>query len=44
MFEWASVGLDGHGYTGDLATRHAILDDDINLNVQGLLVWLDRRA
>jgi glyoxylase-like metal-dependent hydrolase (beta-lactamase superfamily II) len=44
LFEWASVALDGHGYTGDLATRHAILDDDLSLNVQGLLVWLDRRA
>ena len=44
LFGWASAALDDHGYAGDLATRHAILDADLGLNVQGLLVWLDRRA
>ncbi len=44
MFRWLSVALDTHGYDGDLATRHALLDMDVELNVQGLCVWLDRRA
>jgi glyoxylase-like metal-dependent hydrolase (beta-lactamase superfamily II) len=41
MFRWLSVQLDRHGYAGDLATRHALLDADIELNVQGLEHWLD---
>ena len=44
LFEWHSAALDAHGYGGDLATRHALLDDDIALNVQGLISWLDRRG
>ena len=44
VFDWLSVALDDHGYTGDLAARHALLDPDVELDVQGLLVWLDRRA
>jgi len=43
VFDWHSAALDAHGYRGDLAARHALLDDDIALNVQGLLSWLDRR-
>lgn len=42
MFRWLSVQLDSHGYDGDLATRHALLDVDVELNVQGLVHWLDR--
>ena len=34
--------LAAHGYAGDTAERHRLLDDDIDLNVQGLEVWLDR--
>lgn len=42
MFRWLSVQLDTHGYDGDLAARHALLDMDVELNVQGLVHWLDR--
>jgi len=44
IFDWHSAALDRHGYAGTPATRHALLDDDIALNVQGLLGWLDRRG
>ncbi|MFO0450498.1 MAG: MBL fold metallo-hydrolase [Pseudomonadota bacterium] len=44
MFRWLSVSLDAHGYTGDTAERHRLLDVDVDLNVQGLVHWLDRRA
>jgi glyoxylase-like metal-dependent hydrolase (beta-lactamase superfamily II) len=42
MFRLLSVWLDEHGYPGDRAERHRLLDDDVELNVQGLEVWLDR--
>jgi len=42
MFRMMSAWLDEHGYPGDAATRHRLLDDDVELNVQGLEVWLDR--
>jgi len=42
MFRYFSVRLDDHGYTGDLATRHRLLDEDVRLNTSGLEVWLDR--
>lgn len=42
MFRMMSGWLDEHGYPGDAATRHRLLDDDVELNVQGLEVWLDR--
>ena len=42
MFRHFSVKLDEHGYTGDLARRHEILDADVRLNTSGLEVWLDR--
>lgn len=44
MFDWLSARLDDHGYRGDTAERHRLLDGDIDLNVQGLEVWLQRRA
>ena len=42
MFRYFSVKLDAHGYPGDLARRHEILDADVRLNTSGLEVWLDR--
>lgn len=44
MFRYFSDRLDAHGYTGDLAQRHAMLDPDVRLNADGLVVWLDRRG
>jgi glyoxylase-like metal-dependent hydrolase (beta-lactamase superfamily II) len=44
MFDWMAAGLDAHRYPGDRADRHRLLDPDIELNVQGLSVWLDRRG
>jgi glyoxylase-like metal-dependent hydrolase (beta-lactamase superfamily II) len=44
MFHLLSGWLDEHGYPGDRAARHAVLDGDIELNVQGLEHWLDRAA
>ena len=43
MFRYFDARLDEHGYAGDLATRHALIDDDVRLNTSGLEVWLDRR-
>jgi glyoxylase-like metal-dependent hydrolase (beta-lactamase superfamily II) len=42
LFRYFSVRLDEHGYTGDLATRHGLLDDDMRLNTAGLETWLNR--
>jgi glyoxylase-like metal-dependent hydrolase (beta-lactamase superfamily II) len=42
MFRYFSVGLDEHGYAGDLERRHALLDEDVRLNAAGLEVWLNR--
>jgi glyoxylase-like metal-dependent hydrolase (beta-lactamase superfamily II) len=42
MFRYLSARLDEHGYAGDLAERHRLLDDDVRLNTSGLEVWLDR--
>lgn len=43
MFGKLCGWLDEHGYAGDTAERHRLLDDDVELNVQGLEVWLDRQ-
>lgn len=42
MFARMSAWLDEHGYAGEAALRHRLLDDDVELNTQGLEVWLDR--
>ncbi len=44
LFEWMSAQLDAHGDRADAKTRHAALDLDIDLNVQGLIYWADRVA
>jgi glyoxylase-like metal-dependent hydrolase (beta-lactamase superfamily II) len=44
MAGWFDAALDRHGYTGDAATRRELLAGDIDLNCQGLEVWLDRSA
>jgi glyoxylase-like metal-dependent hydrolase (beta-lactamase superfamily II) len=43
MFELFDRRLEAHGYAGDRAMRHALLDDDVRLNSQGLDVWLKRQ-
>jgi glyoxylase-like metal-dependent hydrolase (beta-lactamase superfamily II) len=42
MFARMSAWLDEHGYPGSPGQRHELLDADIDLNAQGLEVWLDR--
>jgi glyoxylase-like metal-dependent hydrolase (beta-lactamase superfamily II) len=42
MFAFFSAGLDAHGHPSDPARRHALLDEDVELNAQGLEVWLKR--
>lgn len=44
MFRLLSEWLDEHGFAGGPAERHRLLDDDIEINVQGLEVWLNRPA
>jgi glyoxylase-like metal-dependent hydrolase (beta-lactamase superfamily II) len=44
MFRHFSTRLDEHGYTGDLARRHELIDADVQLNTDGLEVWLNRRG
>jgi glyoxylase-like metal-dependent hydrolase (beta-lactamase superfamily II) len=41
---WFDAALDRHGYTGGDATRRALLETDIELNSQGLEVWLDHSS
>jgi len=43
MFAMMSSWLDAHGFAKDDARRHRLLDDDVELNCQGLEVWLDRK-
>jgi glyoxylase-like metal-dependent hydrolase (beta-lactamase superfamily II) len=44
MFEYLRARLARHGYTGDAAELHALIDDDVDLNTQGLEVWLSRQS
>jgi len=39
MWRW----LDEHGFPPGDAERHRLLDDDIELNCQGIEVWLERQ-
>jgi glyoxylase-like metal-dependent hydrolase (beta-lactamase superfamily II) len=43
MFDYLDRRLDAHGYTGDAATRHRLIDADVELNSQGLEIWLSRQ-
>jgi glyoxylase-like metal-dependent hydrolase (beta-lactamase superfamily II) len=43
MFAMISAWLDAHGYPRDEGERHRLLDDDVELNCQGIEVWLDRK-
>ena len=42
MFEYLSGRLEQHGFEADTARLHQLLDIDVELNSQGLEVWLDR--
>ncbi len=44
MFDYLVQRLEAHGYRADRDTMWALLELDVNLNTQGLEVWLDRRA
>jgi glyoxylase-like metal-dependent hydrolase (beta-lactamase superfamily II) len=42
MFAMLSGWLDEHGFPGDEKKRRWLLDDDVELNSQGIEIWLDR--
>jgi glyoxylase-like metal-dependent hydrolase (beta-lactamase superfamily II) len=44
IYQWLSEVLDAHGDRHDHAARHAVLDGDIELNVRGLIHWLERKG
>jgi len=44
MFEYFVAGLGDHGFKGDREIMWSILNIDVNLNTQGLEVWLDRHG
>ena len=44
MYAMLSGWLDEHGFPGAEDRRHWLLDDDVELNCQGIEVWLDRGA
>jgi glyoxylase-like metal-dependent hydrolase (beta-lactamase superfamily II) len=44
LYAYIDARLDQHGVRRDEAFRHALLDGDIKLNVQGLEVWLDQQT
>jgi glyoxylase-like metal-dependent hydrolase (beta-lactamase superfamily II) len=44
LFDHLSARLDAHGFAGDAARRHEVLDVDIGLNAAGLDLWLSRRG
>jgi glyoxylase-like metal-dependent hydrolase (beta-lactamase superfamily II) len=43
MFAMISTWLDPHGFPRDEKERHRLLDDDVELNCQGIEHWLDRK-
>ncbi len=44
MFEYLVAGLQEHGFKGDRDTMWSILSFDVNLNTQGIEVWLDKHG
>lgn len=42
MFEYFRSRLDAHGYRGSREAMHSVLDIEVDLNTQGLDVWLQR--
>ena len=42
MYALLSRWLDEHGFPADAKKRHWLLEDDIELNSQGIEIWLDR--
>ena len=42
IFEYFVEGLTAHGFAGDRDAMWSILHLDVNLNTQGIEVWLDR--
>lgn len=43
MYDYLSARLDEHGFPSDEARRREIIGFDVELNTQGLEVWLDTR-
>ena len=43
LFEYYVEQLDEHGYEGDRDQVAAVMNIDVELNAQGLEVWLERR-
>jgi glyoxylase-like metal-dependent hydrolase (beta-lactamase superfamily II) len=43
MYAMLSGWLDEHGFPPDEKQRHWLLDDDVELNCQGIEVWLERQ-
>ncbi len=43
LFEYYVERLEGHGYSGDCEMIQSIMDIDVELNAQGLEVWLERK-
>ena len=43
MFEYFVRGLREHGYAGDREMMYSVLSIDVDLNAQGLEVWLNRQ-
>jgi glyoxylase-like metal-dependent hydrolase (beta-lactamase superfamily II) len=42
LFDHLSGRLIAHGFSGDEAARHGVLDGDVTLNSAGLAAWLER--
>jgi glyoxylase-like metal-dependent hydrolase (beta-lactamase superfamily II) len=44
IFEFFVAGLAAHGFSGDRDTIWSIMNIDVNLNTQGIEVWLDNHG
>ena len=44
IFEYFVAGLEQHGFKGDRDSMWSILNIDVNLNTQGIEVWLDNHG